>query len=288
MNWGPPLSPRHGMPITENSTVKTSPCFPRRECRPHGHRCGALLEPSKPYGFRGEHVRVLAPGLRRHGRSLRELLEHGRIGPRGMRPHAPNQFRSVHHVPLVNSVRRDDGRYHSHADYKSDLCSSERRFIGHLTPKVGRYTAAVATYARAEQIVIEKDSARLGQPTVSSFVFTQAGEPAQHPDHGYSVSQAHHDEAIADHMLTLLAERDTRASVCPSEVARSIAPASWRAIMPRVRAVAAELALAGEVRITQGSQQIDPAAVIDGTVRGPLRLRLTRIAPMRTNCSARR
>lgn len=88
------------------------------------------------------------------------------------------------------------------------------------------------------------------------------------------MSRAHQDDAIADHMLALLGERDASASVCPSEVARSIAPESWRAIMPRVRAVAAELAMAGELRITQGSHEIDPAAVIDGTVRGPLRLRL--------------
>ena len=28
LNAGPPLSPRHGMPITVNSTVRTSPCLP--------------------------------------------------------------------------------------------------------------------------------------------------------------------------------------------------------------------------------------------------------------------
>ena len=84
------------------------------------------------------------------------------------------------------------------------------------------------------------------------------------------------DASIADAVLALLAEREPSASICPSEVARSLQASGWRALMPRVRVVAAELAFAGEVRITQGTHEVEPGTVLDDTVRGPLRLRRPR------------
>ena len=81
-----------------------------------------------------------------------------------------------------------------------------------------------------------------------------------------------HDDRMAETLLTLLRSRAEGATVCPSEVARAIAPADWRPLMPRVRAVAAMLAAAGEVELRQRGQVIDPCS----EVRGPLRISLAR------------
>lgn len=45
---------------------------------------------------------------------------------------------------------------------------------------------------------------------------------------------------------TLLRERAAGKSICPSEVARALAPDDWRPLMPRLREVAARLASSGE------------------------------------------
>lgn len=73
---------------------------------------------------------------------------------------------------------------------------------------------------------------------------------------------------IANALDALLAERRDGASICPSEVARRLAPDDWRALMPLVRDVACALARAGRIRITQRGVAIDP----DHPVRGPIRL----------------
>lgn len=44
-------------------------------------------------------------------------------------------------------------------------------------------------------------------------------------------------------------------------------------MMPRVRAQAATLAMAGHIAITQGGKAIDPQTLLDGSVRGPVRLK---------------
>lgn len=75
--------------------------------------------------------------------------------------------------------------------------------------------------------------------------------------------------ALADVILELLAKRKPGRSICPSEVARAVAPDEWRPLMPEVRAAAAELATAGRIVVTQGPQVVDAS-----TARGPLRLRL--------------
>lgn len=81
------------------------------------------------------------------------------------------------------------------------------------------------------------------------------------------------DDQLAAVMLALLAARRPTASICPSEVARHVAPHHWRPLMPQVRTVAATLATAGRLVITQGAHRVDPATVLAGTVRGPVRLR---------------
>lgn len=81
------------------------------------------------------------------------------------------------------------------------------------------------------------------------------------------------DATIAATIDALLAARAADASICPSEVARAVSPADWRALMPTVRRVAAARAQEGVIRITQGAAVIDPHDVLAERVRGPLRIR---------------
>jgi hypothetical protein len=56
-------------------------------------------------------------------------------------------------------------------------------------------------------------------------------------------------------------------TICPSDVARVVGGARWRAAMPAVREVAAELAEAGDLVVTQRGEPVSLPAV-----RGPVRL----------------
>jgi hypothetical protein len=77
-------------------------------------------------------------------------------------------------------------------------------------------------------------------------------------------------EAIAAAIERLLAARAAGSSICPSEVARALAPApAWRALMPAVRDVARALARVGRLRVTQGEDTLHP----DEPWRGAIRLR---------------
>lgn len=69
----------------------------------------------------------------------------------------------------------------------------------------------------------------------------------------------------------MLEARRPGASLCPSEVARALATEepALRALLPAIRAVAAELARRGELLVTRGGRPVDPAAV-----RGPVRYAL--------------
>ena len=77
------------------------------------------------------------------------------------------------------------------------------------------------------------------------------------------------DEAIAAEIVGQLARRAATSSICPSEVARALAreDGAWRVLMPQVRAVAARLRDAGQVRITRGGREIDPATLHTGAIR---------------------
>ena len=81
------------------------------------------------------------------------------------------------------------------------------------------------------------------------------------------------DEQVAQTLIDLLGQRDAAASICPSEVARALAPddRKWRALMPTVRRVAAALADRGMLRVTRGDVEVD--ALQPG---GPIRLRRPR------------
>lgn len=79
------------------------------------------------------------------------------------------------------------------------------------------------------------------------------------------------DAAIAAQILRQLARRAPESSICPSEVARALAPhddGAWRSLMPQVREAAALLRAGGRLRITRGGRDIAP----DSLHRGPIRL----------------
>ena len=72
-------------------------------------------------------------------------------------------------------------------------------------------------------------------------------------------------------MLALLEDRGA-ATACPSELARQVGGAGWRALMPRVRETAARLRQRGLVDVFQHGKPVDPLAA-----HGPIRLRLARV-----------
>lgn len=73
---------------------------------------------------------------------------------------------------------------------------------------------------------------------------------------------------IEKSIFALLDERDPGKTICPSEVARALAPEDWRPLMPQVRDVA--VALAGKHRL----QILQKGHVIphDAPIHGPIRL----------------
>lgn len=76
---------------------------------------------------------------------------------------------------------------------------------------------------------------------------------------------------IEQTIRALLASRAATSTICPSDVARAMAPEGWRGLMEPVRQTAARMMADGEVEITQRGSVVDPA-----TVRGPIRIRWTR------------
>lgn len=86
------------------------------------------------------------------------------------------------------------------------------------------------------------------------------------------------DRALEESIRSLLADRATGATICPSEAARAVASAAgaadedaWRDLMEPARRAARRLVAAGEVEITQGGAVVDPS-----TAKGPIRIRRTR------------
>jgi hypothetical protein len=79
-----------------------------------------------------------------------------------------------------------------------------------------------------------------------------------------SVTDEHVRAAIDD----LLDQRVPPATICPSEVARSLAEHGWRQLMPQVRAVALDMAKKGALDVRQRGRTVAP----DGMLRGPIRL----------------
>jgi len=76
------------------------------------------------------------------------------------------------------------------------------------------------------------------------------------------------DLALEHAILTLLANRDKTATICPSEAAREVYGENWRPHMEAARRAARRLVVAGKVEITQSGKVVDPS-----TARGPIRVR---------------
>nr|WP_299153259.1 DUF3253 domain-containing protein [uncultured Tateyamaria sp.] len=77
------------------------------------------------------------------------------------------------------------------------------------------------------------------------------------------------DQHIQAAILDAVVRRGVGKTICPSEVARSLSPQDWRALMPHVRRVAQALADAGQVSVTQKG-----APVSVPLTKGPIRLGL--------------
>lgn len=79
---------------------------------------------------------------------------------------------------------------------------------------------------------------------------------------------ANEDDHVADGateaILTLLAQRGTGATICPSEAARRLAPDAWRDRMSEVHAATDVLLADGRVRL---SWKGEPLAARDGPYR---------------------
>ena len=75
---------------------------------------------------------------------------------------------------------------------------------------------------------------------------------------------------LAAAMRALLRARGEGKTICPSDAARAVGGASWRALLQTARDVARTLAAEGQLEVTQRGVAIDPT----GTWKGPVRLRL--------------
>ncbi|HEY0180390.1 MAG TPA: DUF3253 domain-containing protein [Dokdonella sp.] len=91
-------------------------------------------------------------------------------------------------------------------------------------------------------------------------------------------------EQVRESVLTLLIERGPGRSICPSEAARLLAVrigCRWQELMRPVRTIAAMLADAGLIEVTQHDAVVDIREV-----RGPVRLRLHPLPGRRNDYAA--
>jgi len=79
------------------------------------------------------------------------------------------------------------------------------------------------------------------------------------------------EPAIREAILAQAAARGAEKSICPSDVARALAPDQWRSLMTRVRREAILLAREGRIDILRKGRPVDPAEEIRGVIR--LRIR---------------
>jgi hypothetical protein len=78
----------------------------------------------------------------------------------------------------------------------------------------------------------------------------------------------HDADRIGEAIFVLLDARARDATICPSEVARAIAPDRWRPLMPAIRDAARQLARAGRLELRQRGAMVAP----DADIKGPIRL----------------
>ena len=76
------------------------------------------------------------------------------------------------------------------------------------------------------------------------------------------------DDQIRDELLRQVEARGPDKSICPSEVARALAPA-WQGLMSQIRTVAAVLSREQRIDILRKGKPVEPEAM-----KGVIRLRL--------------
>lgn len=76
-------------------------------------------------------------------------------------------------------------------------------------------------------------------------------------------------ERLRAAMRALAEHRGPDSSTCPSDAARAVGGATWRALMDDARQSARELASSGDFEITQKGEVLDP----DSLWHGPIRIR---------------
>lgn len=76
-------------------------------------------------------------------------------------------------------------------------------------------------------------------------------------------------DAITAEILRQTAATGAGRSICPSEVARALAPGedAWRRLMGPVRAAAIRLARAGRLEVLRKGKPVDATAEIRGVIR---------------------
>ena len=74
-------------------------------------------------------------------------------------------------------------------------------------------------------------------------------------------------EIIAAEILRQCATRAPDRTICPSEVARALWPDDWRTRMAQVRETGLQLALQGQIQITQRGEVRPATARIVGAIR---------------------
>jgi hypothetical protein len=76
------------------------------------------------------------------------------------------------------------------------------------------------------------------------------------------------DEALRSEILRLLRSRRPALSICPSEIARSLADDEhWRPLMPRIRSVLVHLIRERSVIVTRGARVLGEQELQGGTIR---------------------
>ncbi|ABI61783.1 Zinc finger protein [Granulibacter bethesdensis] len=90
-------------------------------------------------------------------------------------------------------------------------------------------------------------------------------------------------QAIDAEIIRLTTERGPASSICPTEVARALAPTEeWRRLLSQVRRQAARLASAGLIDVLRKGKPL-PQPVTPDTMRGVLRLRVRPNPPEEPN-----
>ncbi len=74
------------------------------------------------------------------------------------------------------------------------------------------------------------------------------------------------EDRLQAHILRLVNERGIGKTICPSDAARAERGEDWRTLMKPIRAVAVNLAKAGQITIYRKGKPIDPESV-KGVIR---------------------